>query len=87
VGIGKRGQEKPPEQAGKHPHRHQEPGLAVHPAGPVERYPTARYNHMDVWVVGHCRAPGVEHGGGADASAEMLGIGSDCEQRFGCRAE
>ena len=45
MGIGKRGQEKPPEQAGKHPHRHQEPGLAVHPAGPVERYPTARYTH------------------------------------------
>ena len=29
---------------------------------------------MDVRVVGHCRAPGVKHGGGTDASAEVLGI-------------
>src|SRR6516164_9806752 len=42
---------------------------------------------MDVRMVGHCRAPAVEHGGGADASAEVLGIGSNREQRFGCRAE
>jgi hypothetical protein len=42
---------------------------------------------MDVRVVGHCRAPAVEHGGGADASTEVLGIGGDREQRFGRRAE
>jgi len=29
---------------------------------------------MDVRMVGHCRAPAVEHGGGADASAEVPGI-------------
>jgi hypothetical protein len=29
----------------------------------------------------------MEHGGGADASAEMPGIGGDREQRLGCRAE
>ena len=34
-------------------------------------------------VLGHCRSPGVEHGGGADASAEVLGIGADREQAFG----
>ena len=38
-------------------------------------------------VLGHCRAPAVEHGGGADASAEMLGIGGDRQQRLGGRAE
>src|SRR5215470_16224020 len=32
VGIGKRRQEQPPEEAGKHPHRQQKAGLAVHPA-------------------------------------------------------
>jgi hypothetical protein len=52
---------------------------------------------MDVRMVGHCRAPAVKHGGGADASAEVLGIvglqptglsrEGDREQRFGCRAE
>jgi hypothetical protein len=29
----------------------------------------------------------MEHGGSADASAEMPGIGGDREQRLGCRAE
>ena len=29
----------------------------------------------------------MQHGGGADARAEVFGIGSDREQRFGCRAE
>ena len=29
----------------------------------------------------------MEHSGGADASAEVLGIGGDREQRFGRRAE
>ena len=33
--------------------------------------------------MGHRRAPGVEHGGDADAGAEMLGIGGDREQRLG----
>jgi len=42
---------------------------------------------MDVRMVGHCRAPAVEHGGGADASAEVFGIGGDREQRFRRRAE
>src|SRR5215207_4850867 len=38
-------------------------------------------------MVGHRRAPAVEHGGGADAGAEVLGIGGDGEQRLGCGAE
>ena len=42
---------------------------------------------MDVRVVGHCRAPAVEHSGGADARAEVFGVGGDREQRFGRRAE
>ena len=42
---------------------------------------------MNVRVVGHCRAPAVEHGGGADAGAEVPGIGGDGEQRLGRGAE
>jgi hypothetical protein len=38
-------------------------------------------------MVRHRRAPGVEHGGVADAGAEMLVIGGDGEQRLGRRAE
>jgi hypothetical protein len=42
---------------------------------------------MDVRVVGHRRAPGVEHRGGADAGAEVPGIGGDREQCLGGGAE
>ena len=42
---------------------------------------------MDVRMVGHGGAPGMEHGGSADARAEMLGIGGDREQCIGGRAE
>ena len=77
VGVGEAGQEEPAEQAREHPHRQQEAGSAGHPACPVERYPTARHDHMNMRMVGRRRAPGVEHGGGADASAEVLGIGGD----------
>ena len=38
-------------------------------------------------VLGHCRAPAVEHSGGADARAEVPGVGGDREQRFCRRAE
>src|SRR5262245_58963334 len=75
VGVGERRQEQPREQAGQHPHRQEKARLAAHPARAVEGYPTARDNHMDVGMVGHCRAPAVEHSGGADARAEVLGIG------------
>src|SRR5215472_5822945 len=87
VGVSERGQEEPPEQAGQHPYRQEKARLGAHPARPVERYSTARHNHMDVWVVGHCRAPAVKHGGGADAHAEVLGIGGDREQCLGGGAE
>ena len=87
MGVGEPRQEEPPEQAGQHAHRQQEAGSAVHPVRTIERYSTARHDHMDVRMVGHCRAPAVEHGGGADASTEVFGIGGDREQRFRCRAE
>ncbi len=38
---------------------------------------------MDVRMMGHRRAPGMEHRGQADAGAEMLGIGGDGDQRLG----
>src|SRR5262249_48685819 len=51
VGVGERRQKESPEQAGQHPYRQEKARLAAHPARPVERYSTARHNHMDVWVV------------------------------------
>ena len=70
-----------PEQARKHLHRQEKARLAAHPARPIERYPATWHNHMDVRMVGHCRAPAVEHGGGADARAQVFGIGGDREYR------
>ena len=87
VGVGERRQEEPPEQARQHPHRQQEAGPAAHPARAVERYAAARHDHVDVRVVGHRRAPAMEHGGGADAGAEVLGIGGDRQQCLGGGAE
>ena len=51
VGVGERRQEQPPEQVGQHSHRQKKAGLAAHPARPVERYPTARHNHVEVRVM------------------------------------
>ncbi len=38
---------------------------------------------MDVGMMGERRAPDVQHGGEADAGAEMLGVGGDRGQRLG----
>jgi len=38
-------------------------------------------------MMGHRRAPAVEHGGGADPGAEVPGVSGDGEQGLGRRAE
>ena len=43
----------------------------------------ARHDHVDVRMVDQRRAPGVEHGGDADAGAQVLGIGRDREHGLG----
>jgi hypothetical protein len=42
---------------------------------------------VDMRVVGHGRAPGMEHGGDADAGTKMLWIGGDGHHRLGGGAE
>jgi hypothetical protein len=42
---------------------------------------------MDMRMVGHCRAPGMEHGGGTDTATQMPRISGDGKQRLGRRAE
>ncbi len=61
-------QEQRAEQAREHAHRQ---GSARHPALSVERDAAAWHDHVDVRVMGHGRAPAVQHGGDADAGAEM----------------
>src|SRR3984893_2817342 len=46
VGVDERRHEEPPEQAGKHPHRQKEAGLAAYPVRPIPRYTTAPHHHM-----------------------------------------
>ncbi len=87
VGIGEPGQEEPPEQAGEHPHRQEEAGPACDPSLPIVRDAAARHDDVEVRVMGHRRAPAVQHGGEADAGAQVPGIGGDREQRLRCRAE
>ena len=81
------GQEQPPEQLGEHANRQQEPGAGRDPALAIERDAAAGHDHVDVRVVRHRRAPGVEDGGDADARAEMTGVGGDGEHRLGGHPE
>src|SRR5437899_760901 len=53
------------------------------PPRAVLRQPAARYNHVHVRVMRHCRAPGVQDRGDAKARAEMLRIGRDCDCGLG----
>src|SRR6266853_3658383 len=53
----------------------------------VKRDPAARHDHVEMRMMGHRRAPGVEHGGEADAGAQVLRVSADDEQRLGRRAE
>ena len=59
------------------------PACSATQLGAVERDPATGHDHVDVRMMGHGRAPGVEHGGDADPGAEMLRIGGDRQQRLG----
>jgi len=71
------------EQAREHAHGQEEPSLAGDPTRTVGRKAATRDDDVEVGVVGERRAPGVQHGGEADARAQMLGIGGDGHQRLG----
>ena len=81
------GEEQAAEQLAEHPHRQEEGRARRYPALPVERDAAARHDHVDMRMVRHRRAPGVEHGGDADAGAEVLRIGRDRQHRLRCRPE
>ena len=76
-------EEEAAEQARQHADRQEEAGPAGDPAGPVRRQAAAGNDDVDVGMVGQRRAPGVQHGGEADARAQMLRIGGDGGQRLG----
>lgn len=85
VGIVKRqqpGEEQAVGQGAQHAHGQQERRARRDPAFAVAREAASRYDHVDVRMMGHGRAPGVEHGGDAYPGTEMPGIGGDGEHRL-----
>jgi hypothetical protein len=58
------------------------PGRQVTQRSPSRLIAAAADDHMHM-VMGHRRAPGMEHRGGGHAGAQMLGVGGDGEQRLG----
>ena len=81
------GQEKTAEQLSQDAHREQECRTRRDPSLAVERDAAARHDHVDVRVVGQRRAPAVQHGGDADARAEMARVGSDGQHGLRGRTE
>lgn len=53
----------------------------------IQRVPSRAMDHVDMRMVGHCRPPGMQHGGDANARAEVLRIGRDGQHRLGRRLE
>jgi len=76
-------QKQPAKQAREHAHWQEKAGPARYPTLAVERDASARHDHMDVRVMGHGRAPAVQHGGDADAGAEVFWVGGDGSQGLG----
>src|SRR5271165_4135513 len=69
-------QEQPSKQSRKNSHREEESGAAGDPARAIERGAATGHDAMDMRVMRESLAPGVEHGGDADAGAEMAGLDS-----------
>ena len=81
------GQEQPAEESAQHPHRQEEGGTRRYPPPPIGRDAAARHDHVDMRMMRHRRAPGVKHGGDADAGAQMLWVRRDGHHRLGGGAE
>ena len=72
-------QEQAAEQFGQDTDRQQKGRPGRHPARAIQRNAATRHDHVDVRMVRHRRAPGMEHGGNADARAKMTRVGGDGE--------
>ena len=72
-------QEQAAEQFGEDTDRQQEGRPGRHPARAVQRNAATWHDHVDVRMVRHRRAPGMEHGGDANARAKMTPVSGDGE--------
>ena len=71
------------EETRQNAHGQEEAGLAGDPARPVRRQGAAGNDDVDMGMMGERRAPGVQHGGQADARAQMLPVGGEGSRRLG----
>ena len=77
------GHKQPTEERAQHPDRQEEGGARRYPSPPIERDAAARHDHVNMRMMRHRRAPGVEHGGDADPGAQMPGVRRDRHHRLG----
>src|SRR5260370_31539553 len=71
------------EQARENTQVEQEVGSAGDPARTIKRDAAAWHDHVDVWMMGERRAPGVEDGEDTDTGAKVFGIGRDGDHGLG----
>ena len=67
--------------------REEELGVTGHPACPVQGQATGGHHEVEVGMVVHLLAPGVEQGQEADASPEVPGVDGDFQEGMGGRLE
>src|SRR5260370_8300409 len=76
-------QDQPSEQARENTHVEEEVGSAGDPARTIKRDAAAWHDHVDVWMMGERRAPGMEDGEDTDTGAKVFGIGRDGDHGLG----
>src|SRR3546814_14549668 len=77
------GQEQAAEQGAEHADRQEEGGAGGYPACSIAGDAAARYDHVDVGMMGKRGSPCMEYGGDADPGTEMLGSSGGRENRNG----
>ena len=71
------------EQAREYVDMNEEVGARGDPSRVIEREPSTRHDHMNMWMMGHGRAPAVQHGGDTDPRTEALGISGNSKRCLG----
>src|SRR4029434_9104252 len=80
-------QEQAPEQTREHANRQKEAGPAGNPSLAVRRYAAARNDTVPMRMVLEVLAPAVQDSSDANVGAEVLAIGGNGGERFGCGRE
>jgi hypothetical protein len=83
MGVAELLKKETPEQPRAHPHGQEEAGSTGDSTLAIEREAAAGHDTVHVWVVSQRGAPGVQHQGHADASAELFRVGGKGEQGLG----